>query len=113
LLSDPKYRRVCDEAAFFIWAAQTDAYLPDSEFEDKVARVAVSKPLSGRVITSIWIEHLDEKQKKDRSALLGQMQAPDDPEVADPRAIAEGLEDMTDSQIDTQYKSVATAFARR
>ena len=99
LLSDPKYRGVCDEAAFFIWAVQTDAYIPDPEFEERVARVAESKPLSGRLITSIWIEHLDAKQKKDRSALLGQLQAPDEAEVGDPHAIESALEDANDTDI--------------
>lgn len=76
LLSDPKYRTVCDEAAFFVWTAQTDTYVPDAAFEEMVFRAAKSKPLSGRLITSIWIQYLDEKQRQDRSALLSQLGEP-------------------------------------
>jgi hypothetical protein len=111
LLSDPKYRNVCDEAAFFIWAAQTDAYVPDPEFEERVARVAESKPLSGRLITSIWIEHLDARQKKDRSALLGQLQVPE-PEVADPQAIRRSLEDASDGDIERIMRDTTRHYAK-
>jgi len=111
LLSDPKYRGVCDEAAFFVWAAQTDAYIPDPEFEERVARVAKSKPLSGRLITSIWIEHLDARQKKDRNALLGQLQTPDE-EVADPRAIQLDLEDASDADIERLMRGTTHQYAK-
>jgi hypothetical protein len=112
LLSDPKYRDVCDEAAFFIWAAQTDAYIPDPEFEERVARVAESKPLSGRLITSIWIEHLDGRQKKDRAVLLGQLQAPE-PEVADPTAIQSVLEDASDADIEKMMTATKREYTKQ
>ena len=113
LLSDPKYRGACDEAAFFVWAAQTDAYIPDPEFEERVARVAESKPLSGRLITSIWIEHLDKKQKKDRTALLGQLQAPDEEKVADPHAIVRALEDSSDDDIERLMRGTTREHAKQ
>jgi hypothetical protein len=113
LLSDPQYLNVCNEAAFFIWAAQNDSYIPDPEFEDTVARVAESKPLSGRLITSIWIEHLDARQKKDRSALLGQLQAPDEAEVADPSAIQRGLEDSSDAEIERLMRGTTREYAKQ
>jgi hypothetical protein len=112
LLSDPKYRNVCDEAAFFVWAARTDSYIPDPQFVERVARVAESKPLSGRLTSSIWIEQFEPKQKKDRSALLGQLPAPDEPEVAHPQAIQRDLEDASDGDIQRIMRGTTRQYAK-
>ena len=77
IFNDPKYRSICDEAAYFIWAAQTNSYIPDPEFEERLARVAESKPLSGKLIGHVWIQYLDEKQSRDRQALFNGLQGPE------------------------------------
>ncbi len=64
------------------------------------------------MITSIWIEHLDAKQKKDRSALLGQLQAPDEAEATDPRAIQRDLEDSSDADIERLMRGTVRQYAK-
>ena len=98
LLSDPKYRSVCDDAAYFIWAARNDNYIPSPKFEEMLGRVAETKPLNARLITSIWIRYLDEKQEKNQQA--------DSPEQA------ETLEDLDDEAITKTYWNTLKHVAR-
>jgi hypothetical protein len=99
-------------------AARTDSYIPDAEFEERLARVAESKPLSGKLITHVWIQYLDEKQGRERQALFNRLSSPEqEAEAPDPRDVAEGIEGMTDEQVNKLYantvREVADNYRRR
>ena len=97
LLSNPKYRNVCDDAAYFIWAARNDNYLPTPEFEGMLARVAETKPLNARVISSVYVQFLDERQNRNPEP------QPDAEET---------LDDLDDEAINKTYWSTLKHAAR-
>jgi hypothetical protein len=100
LLSNPKYRSVCDEAAYFIWAARNDNYVPDAKFEEMLARVAETKPLNARLITSVYVQYLDERQTRS-------------PEPQpEPNELQQSLEDLDDEAIQRLYWTTAKHVAR-
>jgi len=118
VINSPKYRSICDEAAYFIWAARTDSYIPDPDFEARLARVAESKPLSGKLITHVWIQYLDEQQGRDRQALFNRLSSPEqETQALDPRDVQESLEDASDETIQKLYKGtvreIADSYRRR
>jgi hypothetical protein len=108
LLSNPKYRALCDEAAFFVWAARNDNYVTNAEFERMVAHVAESKPLNGRLITSVWIQYLDEKQNR---LLNPKPEEPAETEP-DPREINAELNELDDGSIDHLMRATQRQYAR-
>jgi hypothetical protein len=108
LLSNAKYRALCDEAAFFIWAARNDNYTPDAEFEQMVSRVAESKPLNGRLLGSLWIRYLDERQNQNTSTNPG-VKEPDTPSPAE---IQNAIDGASDSEIEKMLFETKKEYAR-
>jgi hypothetical protein len=99
LLSNPKYRSVCDQAAYFVWAACNDNYVPDAKFEEMLGRVAETKPLNARVITSVYLQYLDERQNRS-------------PEPQPEPNELQSLEDADDETINKTYWDTLKHVAR-
>jgi hypothetical protein len=112
LMSDPKYLRVFDEGAWYGWAYSHNEYsLSDKEFPRYLKKFARGKTLSLALIDSAFGAYKAETSAAQRSALFNPQPQPE-PEL-NQQTIVDGLEEMSDAQLNDTMKRYVRSQAGR
>ncbi|HXX20096.1 MAG TPA: hypothetical protein VEJ46_11895 [Candidatus Acidoferrum sp.] len=103
ILDDPRYRDVCDEACALAWVHSRDNYSPTPEREEYIHGFCAGRPLTISLLDAAWTAC----QEAERSAAS----TPDATPAPVPESVA--LDDLSDSEIEAEYKAAMRARSRR
>lgn len=109
-LSDPALQPAFDDATLLIWFAARPAVEDSPEFHSFLSAYRGGRPLNLDLLDAAhaaWKAHAEKRVRADAVARFTKQEEPTPGEIAD------GLEEMTDAQLDAQYKAVVRARAAR
>jgi hypothetical protein len=106
IFTDSRFEGVIDQAVWTAWAYSHDDYsLSDREFRRYAKDHCKGKRFTLTLLDSAWTAYKVELQKQARAKLF-EPQPEREPNKED-------FEEMTDAQVEAQYRSVAAAHSRR
>jgi hypothetical protein len=109
-IARPELLPLMNEIAEFIWFHSTPQAEDSEEWHAFKEDFLNGRPFTFDLLQAAF-EAFQDAQKHNRVGLLTSQL--EEPKAPDSRVVAASLDEMTDAQIDSQYKTVARAFARR
>lgn len=108
LLHDPRYRDLCNSAAWFVWETITEDYVPTQSREAFIRRHCGTRPITIPLLNTAWVELKKREASYARSEILGQVTRPQEPQPVTEKQI----DGLTDAEVDKLYHSTLHEFAR-
>ena len=112
MMSDPDLIPIMDQCCEFCWFHCNAHAINTPEWHEYKERTLAGRPTTFDLLDAIWLRYQDHLDQQNRSALLGQLQAPEEPEVADPLAINSALEESSDADIQKLMRDTTRQYAK-
>jgi hypothetical protein len=106
-VNDPSYRRVCDDACFYVFETATADYAPTEERRAYLLSYAAGRPLTLVLLQNAWESCKSNEKRYERGELLEQYQRPQDtaPTLKD-------LDALDDSSFERLYRDAMRAHLK-
>jgi hypothetical protein len=112
MMTDPRLVPIMDECANFCWFHSNPHAIDTPEWGEYRDRILAGRPATFQLLDAIWLRYQDHLERENRSALLGQLHAPDEPEVVDPTEVESSLEDASDADIEKMMTATKREYIK-
>jgi hypothetical protein len=106
LLDDPKYRQVCDEAVWSVFADITYDYVPSAERESYMQRHCAGRPVTLALLQSAWAACQRHEANYVRQEIISQVRSETQPPTE------RELDALSDEGVENLYRASLREYAR-
>jgi|SRR5579872_835225 len=106
LVSDPKYRGLCDDAVLTVFEETQLDYVPTAARKAYLLRFAGNRPLTIPLLQQAWKSCQQNESRRERHAVLNQLDNPQPQPVS-----AKQLDELSDDAVDQLYRNSLRAYA--